>query len=96
MNKIIYKNDDDLYEMINYIKNNVNNLSNPERLEILQMIINSTPDNKIKSKGNGTEIKFNDLSNSIIINIYNFIFKKIKIKNEQINLLSDSESDSEN
>lgn len=78
-----------LKTMISYINSNVVDLSISERRDILQMIVSdSTPDNKIHTKGDGTLIRYQDITDSTIINIYNFTQQKIKYKTEQLKKIS--------
>jgi len=75
----------EIINMIMYIKHNVIDLSTNERKDILQMIINSgIEDNKIQSKGNGTQIKFKDLQSDVIVLVYNYIQTKMKEKLENL------------
>jgi hypothetical protein len=64
---------------INYINDNINELNPKFRKEVLQMLIYSNiDDDKIVAKGSGTQIKFADIDQSVLISIYNFIYKKIE------------------
>lgn len=81
-------------EMVEYIKHHVDDLSVPERYDILQMIINSSvEDNKIHTKGDGTQVKFKYISKPVVANIYNYMLKKITGKMDQFKCFSDVEEE---
>jgi hypothetical protein len=61
-----------------YISDNIGNLNINYRREILQMLIYAVDDEKLIEKGNGTQIKFTDLDDKLLTNIYNFIYNKIE------------------
>jgi hypothetical protein len=63
-----------------FIFDNINELSILDRKEVLQMIYNSQFRSKIKEKGNGVQIKLDDLSESIIDKIFTYVSQK---SNEQ-------------
>lgn len=68
-------------DKIKYIKQYVDDLSKMERQDILQNIINAgVPDSKIITKGDGTQIRFNDIPESVLSMIYVFIQTKIASK----------------
>lgn len=68
-----------------YINDNINELRLNFRIEVLQMILYSNiDDEKIVEKGSGCSIKFADLDQSLIKNIYNFIYKKIELSTDLI------------
>lgn len=69
--------------MIRYININSETLSIDDRRDILNMIINTTPDNKIHTKGDGTQVHYKDLSDECIASIYNFITKRVAAYNEE-------------
>jgi hypothetical protein len=71
-NKIV----DEYIKYKNFISDTINELPNHSRIEILQMIINDIDDEKIVEKGNGTQIKFADISHDVLMKIYNNILKK--------------------
>jgi hypothetical protein len=76
---------EEIVNMIMYIKHNVIDLSINERKDILQMIINSgIEDNKVQSKGNGTQIKFKDLQSDVIVSIHKYMQTKMKEKLENL------------
>jgi uncharacterized protein with WD repeat len=88
-------NKNELINMITYIKHKVGDLNVNERKDILQMLINAgIEDNKIQSKGRGTQIKFMDIPTDMIVSIYNFIQVKINEKIE--NLKNFTEENDEN
>jgi hypothetical protein len=77
---------------ITYIKNHVHDLTIQERLDVLNLIINSPiNDNKIYSKGNGTMIRFEDMTNETIWNIYNKIKTIIDNKINQLKEFSEED-----
>ena len=61
-----------------YIHEHINELKINDRKEILQMITYSVDDEKIAEKGNGTQIKFDDINQVLLLNIYNFVYNKIE------------------
>jgi len=63
-----------------FIFDNINELSILDRKEVLQIIYNSQFRSKIKEKGNGVQIKLDDLSESIIDRIFTYVSQK---SNEQ-------------
>jgi hypothetical protein len=78
--------------MIKFIKHNVGDLSINERQDILQMLVNSPiNDKKIQTKGDGTQIKFNDIHKSVIIMIYNYIYTKLNTKKDELQYFPDKE-----
>jgi hypothetical protein len=71
--------------MIKYVKHHVGDLSIDERHDILQILINSPViDKKIQTKGDGTQIKFNDIPNTTIITIHNYIHTKLNSKKDEL------------
>ena len=70
------KTDIDNIKYINYINDTINDLPFPAKVEILQMLINDIDDEKIVEKGNGSQIKFADISQETLLKIYNNIVKK--------------------
>lgn len=67
----------DIINMIIYIKQKVDDLPISDRKNILKMIVNSGIDDcKIHSKGSGTQIKFKDIPQDVISNIYEYIYNK--------------------
>ncbi len=64
-----------LNQYIFYINENINDLKLNNRKDILQMIIGSEiEEDKIVEKGNGTQIKFSDISPELLQSIYNYIY----------------------
>ena len=61
-----------------YIYENINEIDIEVKKELLQIIYNSDTRDKIIEKGNGVQIKFNDMDDSTIITIYSILKKKIK------------------
>ncbi len=69
--------ENDKNKYILYICDNINELKLNNRREILQMIMYANIDSdKIIEKGNGTQIKFADISDILLKNIYNYINNK--------------------
>jgi len=60
-----------------YIYENINEIDIEVKKELLQIIYNSDARDKIIEKGNGVQIRFNDINDSIIITIYSILKKKI-------------------
>jgi hypothetical protein len=60
-----------------FICDNINDLTIQFRKDILQMIYNSQFRNKLKEKGNGTQIKVDDLPNQLTEKIYTFMIQKL-------------------
>jgi hypothetical protein len=56
-----------------FITDNINEVIIQDRREILQLIYNSPSRSKLKEKGGGTQIKLDDLSDSLVDKIYNLI-----------------------
>lgn len=80
----------EIIDMIIYIKQKTPDLALIDRKEILRIIMKSgIDDDKIQSKGNGTQIKFKEMSNSIIIQIYSFIKTKISDKLQKLDQLTE-------
>lgn len=78
-------NKDDLVNMVMFIKQKVGELTMNERRDILQIIVNSgIDDNKIQTKGGGTQIKLKHIQQETVISIYNYINIKIKDKIEKL------------
>ena len=62
----------------------INELSVPDKVEVLQMIYNSASRGKLKEKGSGTEIKIESMSKDMIEKIYVFI--NIKLEDQYLDL----------
>lgn len=60
-----------------FITDNINEVMIQDRREILQIIYNSSSRSKLKEKGGGTQIKLDDLSDSLVEKIYNLIQDKL-------------------
>lgn len=61
-----------------FISDNINEISIDDRKDILYLLYNSCHREKLKEKGNGTQIKMKDLADEMIDKIYDLINKKIK------------------
>lgn len=65
--------------IILYLDDKVNELRLNHRTEILQMILySSIEDSKVVEKGNGTQVKFSDIPNELLLSIYNFVHNKVE------------------
>jgi hypothetical protein len=60
-----------------FICDNINDLTIQFRKDILQMIHNSHYRSKLKEKGNGTQIKIDELSDSLVNKIFTFMNQKL-------------------
>lgn len=67
-------------KLIMYIYDHVNDLKLNHRKEVLQMIMYNVDHDKIVEKGNGTQIKFSDMNDNILKNIYNYIYNKSELE----------------
>ncbi len=71
--------------LIKYIKKNIDYLNVDETREILQMLMSSDiNDDKLQTKGGGTQIKFVDIPKHILVSISNFIESKLKDKQQEL------------
>jgi hypothetical protein len=79
--------------MIDYIQQHVNNLTTSERQDILQMMINSPiiKDSKIHTKGDGSQIKYKHIPDSILSAIHSYVRKHIDDKRSAIEHFSDND-----
>jgi hypothetical protein len=78
--------------MITYIKHHVGDLSIEERRGIIQMLVNSSiPTRKIQTKGNGTQIKFRDIPETVVSMIYNYIDTRVSNKKDELRHFPDGE-----
>lgn len=84
-----------LLSSVEYILHHVDELSTPERQQILQMLVNSSsiPDSKIQTKGGGTLIKLSHIPYSIIFMIYNYILTKLTDKSNALQSFPDEDED---
>ena len=65
---------EDRNKYIFFINDNINELKSDYRKHILKYILSSNILNeKIIEKGNGTQIRYDDLNDSLILYIYNYI-----------------------
>lgn len=60
-----------------YLVENINDACINTRRELLQIIYNNSS-KIIKEKGNGVQIKFSDMSDSIINTLYNILYKQMQ------------------
>jgi hypothetical protein len=72
--------------MCSYICNNVDELNFQNRKDVLQIIYNSSSQNKITEKGNGSQIKMDDLPTLLVRTIYDFINQKLEIQTIEFNI----------
>jgi hypothetical protein len=81
--------------MIKYIKQHVGDLLVSERQDILQMIVNSSiEDNKIQTKGDGTQVRFADIPKPIIGMVYSYIQNKLTTKLNALQYFPDRDDES--
>ncbi len=75
----------DLIDMIMYIKQTVADVSLQHRKEILKIIQSSgINDEKIQTKGGGTQVKFRDLPAATIVTIAKFLKERITTKMDKL------------
>jgi hypothetical protein len=75
----------DIFYKDSFICDTINDLTVQFRKDILQMIYNSQYRNKLKEKGNGTQIKLSDLPPQLIDKIYTFMIQKLN--DQKINFI---------
>lgn len=67
-----------------YIADNINELKITQRREIMQIIMYSTTEHiKVIEKGNGSQILFTDIPDTIIDKIYKYIYNKLESSSDQ-------------
>lgn len=93
MENIKGKNNISRISMCNFITLNVNDLTNLERQDILQIIFNTVDSGKIHDKGDGVIIKMEYIPTPVLTNIYDFIQKKLILKKKQIEYFPEDEKD---
>jgi hypothetical protein len=73
-----------LSTMIDFIVSNIDRLPYEERRDVLQIVINNgIQQSALKEKGTGTSVRFSDMSEDTIRNLYAFISeKKTNMQNE--------------
>jgi hypothetical protein len=81
----------DIKKMVAYIDRYANELSIPERQNILQIIHRSVPDEKIHTKGSGTLINYNDIPRATINDIYSYVKRQITQKEKQLEYFSEED-----
>jgi hypothetical protein len=74
----------DISQKKQHILDNTNELVLQDRKEILQMIFNSQFRNKLKEKGNGTQIRLKNLSDDLITRIYDFIVARLNDHSDEV------------
>lgn len=70
----------DPIHMVEYIKNNVNNLTRDERTELLTNLSATLDDSAIREKKNGTQVLFRDMDIVTLSNIHDFVTRKLASK----------------
>jgi hypothetical protein len=81
----LQENELSLIQMVIFIEKKIVHLSLADRKEILKMIVNSVDDNKIRSKGTGTQVKIEHLAEKGLVEpIYKYIKSKIDDQMEQL------------
>lgn len=68
-----------------YLYYNINDIDVEAKKELLQIIYNSNSKNKIIEKGNGVQIKFDDIDDSTIITLHSILQKKINENKLEMN-----------
>lgn len=63
--------------LVIYICERIDEMSYDDRRDILSMLKMNIDSNKFKSKGDGTQLATKDISNDLVIWIYNRIYSKI-------------------
>lgn len=83
---------EEIINQILFINKNISELSNTDYIGILQILLNSTIDEKkIQEKGGGTQIKYKDIPPEIINNIYDFVNYRLKEKVSKLNTYTKEE-----
>jgi hypothetical protein len=80
------QNNDLKNDQIIFISDNINELMIHDRRIILQTIYNSSLRSKLKEKGSGTQIKIDDLTNEVIVKLYNIINTKLQEQKLQLKI----------
>ncbi len=68
---------DERNELIEYINEHIDELPYKSKKNVLNIIINNVPDDKLKEKGTGTQIQYDDIPNDLLIILYNHILSNI-------------------
>lgn len=88
---------EEIIGMIVYISQKIDDISTTDKSEILRMIIHSgVSDHKIHSKGNGTQIKYKDMSYGLIASIHSFIHSKIDTKIKTLKSFTEENTTADN
>jgi hypothetical protein len=72
--------------MCSYVCNNVDELNFQNRKDVMQIIFNSSSKGAIIEKGNGSQIKIDNLPDMLIRTIYDFIKQKLETQIIEFNL----------
>ncbi len=81
------------YQQVEYIKANVSDLNDLEKIKIAEMLYAyGVPDDKIFEKSTGLYVSFDIMSAALISVIYKFVQNAIKDKSDKIKQLCDVES----
>lgn len=78
----------DIEDYIEYILLNISSMSRDENLEIMKLLVDVIPNENIKTKGRGSQIKFKDIPDSLIKNIKYYIENKLECKNNELKNLT--------
>jgi len=80
--------DDDIIDSIEYIKDNISNMTKEENCKIFEMLINKVPQSKLREKNTGTQVRFRDIPPVMITTIKIFIEKEIEKKKKKLEELT--------
>jgi hypothetical protein len=72
---------------IEYINQHVTILSKADKQNILQIILNNVSDDKIISKGDGSQVKFADLDDSCVKSLADYIKAKTDANSATLKLI---------
>jgi hypothetical protein len=72
--------------MCSYVCNNVDELNFQNRKDVMQIIFNSSSKDSITEKGNGSQVKMDNLPDMLIRTIYDFIKQKLEAQTTEFNL----------
>jgi hypothetical protein len=70
---------DERHNIIIYINNNIDKLDYTHRKYVLQMIYNDIGADFLIEKGSETQIKYKNINNKLLENIYNYIKTNIEV-----------------
>lgn len=78
-----------LSQMREYLKQHVNDLSKEEKKGFLEILLNSMDESKIQTKGDGTQIRLNDIPDKVIKSVYAYTKNKLFDKHAALHQISD-------